>query len=464
MNVIGHFQFVSETTSNSMPGGDDPRRPPTPSPRPTPQPRLSLKRKKDPKKNTQYFLTDPRLQQHDEEIEIVLLDDNENEDGEVVIIPDLTYNYDNIARAVEVPVPASPGSVAVITSTRTCPSTSATASTSSAPIEYFHLAPSDSESSNGPDEVQFTTRLPPLRPYPSTDRIPTASNQPLLPHWRGLIWGRPGTGVTNTCVMDPFFSHILYTSRRYPRYFRTHLNLADSRPESYILFLSQNTQNRRQSITEMSHSIHKSWIRTLSPNYYPTDSKGDVDMASNQHTAITAHLLDSQRIWFVYQCGCDATTRTEIDNEQTEWKPEQVQALNNPSLGAVSMRKSGKKCKECKNNFQYTRGLVSQATWFHIFQAHRVISSRDNYPLSIQFQEIGTNAIVHFDLAFFSYRTRQERGISHHVTLHRIEGEGLYFYDCILGSGLLPIPSDLEQRYAINAVVYFRRHDETRPK
>jgi len=454
MNNRGQFRFVSEKVSNLAPGGgEDPQRPPTPPPRPTPQPRLNFKRKKDQSKNIRYIIRDPRQQQSDEEIEIVLLDDD---DGNIVI-PNLSYTHDDIT---EVPVPGPSRSFAVVTSTQTCPSSSAPSTSTSQP-QLQETLQIISTGDKGQSVVQFTTSLPTLRPNPGSDRIPTAPNEPILPYWRGTIWGDLGSGVTNTCVMDSFFSHIIYISRRYPRYFRIHLNLANNRAETFILFLSRNT-NLRASIFEMSNGVHKSWIRSITPGLFPTNIVGDVDMASRQHQAVITHMPDSCRMWFIYQCQCDTTSRSELDRF---WRPSQLHIMNKPEIGNPGPQGAVKTCGNCQQGFRYTRGLVSQATWFHSFRISIGPYSRDQFPRSIQMQEIGTNAIVHFDIGYFLYNTRGVNfmGLGHQTSVHWIEGEGYRFYDCTT-SNLGPIPANLDQDNFIEAAVYFRRYDETRPR
>ena len=309
MGNQGHFRFVSETTS-SAPGGDDPRRPPTPPTKPTPQPRLNLKRKKNqnPVQNRP-FIRNPYQQRPDQEVEVILLDEIEGE----VVIPNLSYSHNDISD--EVSVQARPGATSVVTWTNVCPSTSSAAAKPAQ--EVFLILDSNSEASNGPDDVQFTTRLPALRPYPGTDRYPPGSNEPILPYWKGTMWGRAGTGVTNTCVMDPFFSHVMYIARRHPRYFRLHLNLANNGVERFILALSLNT-NTRHSISEVSKGLHTGWIRTIGQSYFPTKN-GDVDMASSQFEAVFTHILDATRIWFVFQCDCETTSRTQLLKERLQF-------------------------------------------------------------------------------------------------------------------------------------------------
>ena len=454
MDSKGHFRFVSETVSNVAPGGgEDPQRPPTPPPKPTPQPRLNLKRKKDQSKNIRYIIQDPHQQQPNEEIEIILLDD----DDENVVVPNLSYTYEDLT---EVPVPGPSRAFAVVTSTTTCPSSPVPSTSTSQPQSHENLQIIGT-GPRGQSQVQFINDLPTLRPNPGSDRIPTAPNQPILPHWRGTIWGQWGSGVTNTCVMDSFFSHIIYISRRYPRYFRIHLNLANNRPETFILFLSRNT-NMRSSIYEMSNGIHKSWIRSINPGSFPANILGDADMASRQHEAVISHMPDSCRMWFVYECQCDTTSRSELDRF---WKPSQLHILNNPATGTSKPKGAVKTCDNCKQGYRFTRGLVSQATWFHSFRVPRGPYNRDHFPRSIRMQEIGTNNIVHFDIGYFTYGSNGVNafGLGHQTSVHWIEGEGYRFYDCTVAN-LAPVPPTLEQDNYIEAVVYFRRYDETRPR
>ncbi|EFX60203.1 hypothetical protein DAPPUDRAFT_125083, partial [Daphnia pulex] len=129
----------------------------------------------------------------------------------------------------------------------------------------------------------------------------------------------------------------------------------------------------------------------------------------------------------------------------------QVQALSAPAE-EVETKRGTKKCKECKGRFRYMRALVSQATWFHSFNIPRTVNSRDGYPMSIEMQEIGTNAIVHFDLGYFAY-------------VSRVSDQGTFYYNGMAGNGeLQTVPANLEATATLESVVYFRRYDEGRPR
>jgi hypothetical protein len=81
-------------------------------------------------------------------------------------------------------------------------------------------------------------------------------------------------------------------------------------------------------------------------------------------------------------------------------------------------------------------------------------------------QEIGTNAIVHFDLGYFSYNRRALiGGVRHYVSVHVIPDQGTLYYDGMSQYGdLQQIPNDLETTAVLESVVYFRRYDEGRPR
>lgn len=475
INKNGRLMFVSETTSALAPGGDDPRRPPTPPTKPTPRPKLNLKRKnksgKEKKNKYQRVETENRLQ--DEEVEIILLDTNEED--EVVVIPVVNADYSDISVS-EAILPGPSGASLRVSSTSFCPATATGASkitrvssfgsSSSDALEIVDIETSNSESSNGPEEVTFSTKVPMLRPYPGSDQNPRASNIPLLPHWQGLMWGTTRSGATNTCVMDSFFSHVIYLARRHPRYFRIHLNAARNSPETFILFLSQNTAGRTRY--ELSQGVHLGWHRSVALGTFQTRN-GVVDMVGSRDEAVHSHLRQSDRIWLTHQCGCDISTREDIRQDHRTWTPLQIAALNAPvedTLKLNSPRKAAKKCKQCKERFRYVRGLVSQATWFHVFNVPRTVTSRQGYPLSIEMQEIGTNAIVHMDLGYFSYTTRRlVAGVLHCVSVHHIPDEGFFFYNGMQeGGNLQPVPADIDQTHDLISVVYFRRYDETRPR
>jgi hypothetical protein len=460
VSSTGKLIFLGESSSSMMaPGGDDPRRPPTPPPRNLPLPLIGDRRRKRPRVEGEqpvYVIDDEEEDEEDRhEVEVVTLDDDVftiDEDG-----------------GNEVTLPVQPGMVITLDETISCSSsrgpTSSSSSAGSSGILWCEKERSASETSNGPDEVQFMTRVPALRPYPGTDRNPRGSNQELTPYWRGLIWGTSSSRITNTCVMDSFFSHVIYLARRFPRYFRIHLNLSNDRLEAFILAITQRTEGRTRY--NLSQCVHQGWSAAVTPGTFP-QVNGVVDMVGSQDEAVFAHLRQSDRIWLIHHCGCQVSTRVDIRKDKHVWTPAQVQALTSPAEEnqQESSKHTSKRCKECKSQFRYVRALVSQATWFHAFNVPRTVNSREGYPLSIQMQEIGTNAIVHFDLGYFSYNRRaMVGGVRHYVSVHVIPDQGTLFYDGMSQNGdLQNIPSDLETNSVLESVVYFRRFDEGRPR
>jgi len=456
----GRLSFLGETSSSMMaPGGDDPRKPPTPPPKRLPSPYIGDRPRKRTKvgKNKVIYLIDVEEQplevkeEQPLEVEVVTLDD------EVITIDEH-----------EVFIPVASGSNLVLVHTDTCPDPARPTSTaSSEDVLLCEKQSSASESSNGPEEIQFMTDVPRLRPFPGTDLYPRGTTIPITPYWRGLIWGTSSSKVTNTCVMDSFFSHLIYLGRRFPRYFRIHLNAERNEPELFISYLTQHTEG--QSRYSLSQCVHLGWNRVVPGGTFPVNN-GVVNMVGSQYEAVFSHLRNSDRIWLVHQCECDLPTRVDIRRDRRTWTSAQVQALSAPAEDThtpeENSKKGNKKCKECKGRFRYLRALVSQATWFHAFHVPRTVNSRDGYPLTIEMQEIGTNAIVHFDLGYFSYVTRSTTGgVSHHTSVHLIADQGMFYYDGMSGSGdLRPIPANLEAMSTLDAVVYFRRYDGGRPR
>jgi len=448
----GRLQFSKEQTSSMMaPGGDDPRKPPTPPPKRLPAPYVGARRRKRPRLDDKHpaYIVD-LAGDSDEGIEVV------NLEGDVIVI-------DDGPEVVEVFAPVASTSSIVLETTTTCPDSTRPASTSSSnSIMYCEAVSSSSENSNGPEEIVFMTGVPELRPYPGTDWNPRGSNRPITPYWRGLMWGTSASKATNTCVMDSFFSHVIYLGRRFPRYFRIHLNAARNEPEMFILYLTQHTEG--QSKYTLSQCIHHGWNRVVAGGTFPI-SNGVINMVGSQEEAVFSHLRQSDRIWLIHQCGCDIPTRVDIRRDRRIWTAAQVQALSAPAE-EVETKRGTKKCKECKGRFRYMRALVSQATWFHSFNIPRTVNSRDGYPMSIEMQEIGTNAIVHFDLGYFAYVSRASvGGIRHYTSVHVIQDQGTFYYNGMAGNGeLQTVPANLDATATLESVVYFRRYDEGRPR
>ena len=411
VNSNGRLMFVSESVSSMMaPGGDDPQKPPTPPPKVLPLPRIVGRPRKRPRLDGTHPVYEVEDDEAHEEVEIITLDDDEADVTEVII-------------------PIQTGAIVTIDMTNDCSNNDRiSSSSSSSGVLTLEYEKSASESSNGPDEVQFMTGVPLLRPHPGTDLNPRGSRQPVTPFWRGLIWGTSASRVTNTCVMDSFFSHLIYLGRRFPLYFRLHLNAAQNEPERFILYMSQRTDGR--SRYSLSQCIHHGWSQVVSAGTFPTVN-GVINMVGSQDEAVFTHLRQSDRIWLTHQCGCLISTRVDIRRDRHSWTPAQVQALSSPveDTREESSKRASKKCKDCKLRFRYVRSLVSQATWFHAFNVPRTVTSRDGYPVTIEMQEIGTNALVHFDLGYFSYNGRDSvGGVRHYTSVHVIPDQGIFYY------------------------------------
>jgi hypothetical protein len=416
------------------------------------------KKKEEAKKQSPYNTGIVFDVSDEEEVEVILLDDDD------VVIPHLTGSYLDLEES-EVAVAGPSGATAIVTTHQICYPPGARGSKSSDSSDSIAIVDSDSEDSNGPNEVQFNLNVPALRPYPGTDRSNLRPRMPITPYWRAPIWGSSSSSVTNTCVMDSFIAHVIYLSRRFPLYFRFHLNAARNEPEEFIYWLSQNTE--RGTLFQFSELVHKGWVQALPAGFFPTINNV-VNMASSNGEAVFGHLRNSNRLWLLHQCGCDVLSREDIRQDRPSWTPQQVQALNSPSADvALNPRKASKKCGTCKSKFRYVRGLVSQATWFHRFAVARG-SDRTGFPQTLEMQEIGTNAIIHFDLGYYDYVTRRTMagtGIGHHVSIHVIPDQGTLFYNGMSNLGQLqPIPANLDQDFVLESVIYFKRFEQDRPR
>ena len=505
--------------------GNGPTPPPTPSwSKGTPAPKVVTEESKK-RKNNEPFLRRPKVIRISDSPVQIAADAVGNAHNEVEIV-DLTDDADVVINENrgEVFINAQPGTSLAI-NTRVCedlyplgdPSADhfretevvLVSSGSSTPDSHgtidliFSPSPSaisESASPNtrGVDGVEtFNTvisNLPALRVYANPHPDPIM-NRDLLPErpghsthpWPNLGWGSTAQRVGNTCVIDSFLSHIIYIYNRIPDYFNQVLRLVDSRGEMAVrnvLRLSRNPAFRGQSRDDQ---IHLQWASSFNDIFTNTrvDANGipHYDLAGSESHAIVQPLIDSTRIWIAHVCICtgmDYQMQPTFSNNlrrATTWSASTIgwfrtAEIEHPRASDSITTLEDLDCRTCHSNFRAVRGYVSVSTWFHNFymkedQQDPSVFDWDSYPRTLEFEELETGNIVHFDIAYFSISIQQHidfvnrrmvPAIGHQTSVHWIEGEGWRYYNGMSATaGLTPVRSNLHTTHVVSAVTYFRR-------
>jgi hypothetical protein len=282
--------------------------------------------------------------------------------------------------------------------------------------------------------------------------------------WKGLIWSGGSGGISQTCNQDSFLSHVVYLARFSQGYFRKNLHLKEDRGEAAVLGI---TSSEFDWMTAQQHSdrAHRAWCNVAFDSSAGI-AEGDtsiLDVRGCEASNVFAHLKMSSQIWFVHSCGCQVSTHVPASSAKVAWNPTTLNNLNaKTATTTLVTHKSKKKCKTCSKNFLFQRAIVAETTWFHSFDIEGQSNDIYAYPLTLEFQTIGSSSsssYTKFDLAYFTYSSKGAHGtLTHQVSIHWIFARGYMFYDGMSQSGQLqPIPSNIKTDYYINSVTYFKR-------
>jgi hypothetical protein len=249
-------------------------------------------------------------------------------------------------------------------------------------------------------------------------------------------------------------------SRFSPGYFRKNLNLLDDRGEAAILEITSSDFDW-MTTQQQSDRIHRAWCNAAFDSTAGI-AEGDtsiLDARGLEWTNVFKHLKKSSQIFFVHSCGCQVSSHVPATAAQIDWNPTTLNNLRGKTASILATHKSSKKCKTCSNTFNFQKGMVSATTWFHSFDLERKSNDIYSYPLTLEFQTIGTNTKVHFDLGYFTYSTNGAPGsLTHQVSVHWIFARGFMYYDGMDQAGQLqPVPANINTECHINSVTYFRR-------
>jgi hypothetical protein len=249
-------------------------------------------------------------------------------------------------------------------------------------------------------------------------------------------------------------------SRFSPGYFQKHLNLFDDRGEAAVLEITSFDFDFMTS-QQQSDRIHRAWCNVAfdSTSGIAEGDTSILDVRGVEWTNVFAHLKKSSQIFFVHSCGCQVTSHVPASSSQVAWNPTTLNNLRGKTASTLATHKSSKKCKTCSKNFNFQRGIVAATTWHHSFDLEGQSNDIYSYPLTLEFQTIGTNTKAHFDLGYFSYSTKGAPGtLTHQVSTHWIFARGFMFYDSMDQAGQLqPVPANIKTEYRISSVTYFRR-------
>ena len=337
-------------------------------------------------------------------------------------------------------------------------------------------------------------RLPAIRNYINPHPNP-GLNSDLLPEtpdrtgnpWPDLGWGSTVQRVGNTCVIDSFLSHIIYIYNRIPDYFNRVLRLLNSPSEMAVRNVLRVSRNTAFTHQRRDDQIHLQWVSSFEDIFTDTriDSYGVpyYNIAGSEHNSIVRPLINSTRIWISHVCFCDglesqmqpAITRPWIF--PTTWSAETIgwfrtAVIEQPRVSPSITTLENLECRSCNSNYRATRGYVSVSTWFHQFYLKEdtqepSVFDFDSYPRTLEFEELETGNIVHFDIAYFSIAIQQnynwatrriEPVLGHQTSIHWIEGEGWRYYDGMRTINYLSyVPQNLHATHLVSAVTYFRR-------
>ena len=111
-----------------------------------------------------------------------------------------------------------------------------------------------------------------------------------------------------------------------------------------------------------------------------------------------------------------------------------------------------------------------ESTWFHSFALNedrqdQTAFDLDSYPRTLEFEELVTGNIVHFDIGYISISTvnrfvngRMVPAVTHQTSIHYIEGEGWRHYDGMrIVDTLSDVSPNLHLTHRVTSVNYFRR-------
>lgn len=337
-------------------------------------------------------------------------------------------------------------------------------------------------------------RLPAIRTYVNPHPDPEMNND-LLPEttdrsnqpWPNIGWGSTVQRVGNTCIIDSFLSHIIYIYNRIPDYFNQVLRLVDSRGEMAVRNVLRVSRDRTLTHQRRDDQLHLQWVSSFTDIFTNTRVDGNgvtyYNLAGSEHNSIVRPLIDSTRIWISHVCLCDelesqmqpAITRPWVF--ATTWSAETIgwfrtAGIEHPRSSDVITTLENLDCRSCNSNYRAIRGYVSASTWFHQFnlkedsQAVSVFDF-DSYPQTLEFEELETGNLVHFDIAYFSIAVQQNYDpighrlvpeLGHQTSVHWIEGEGWRYYDGIRSFNYLSyVPQNLHATHLVSGVTYFRR-------
>ena len=317
-----------------------------------------------------------------------------------------------------------------------------------------------SEASIGPSPLQIA--VPITRNNPGQIARPMIIRSPLPDHlqWPSLMWGTQGSGVTNTCNIDSFLSHVIYLSRAHFGYFHRHLNLVNSIHENAIIRIIEQSMDNNNIIRsfQFSRFVHFQWFNAVSNVLLPAShqlqlprlpNSNAVNFSGSELEHIAHPLRDSSMIWYIHTCQCDRPSAETTDRTYL-WSGQDLHNLNN---NAFNTRTTTKKCKTCKSKFNSNRcPAISPATWFQLFRLRRDMHYTE-VPESLTFLDIGSGSPVQFDLGYISIHANEH----HQTSIHRI-GNTYRYYDGMQHQGQLQdIPENLGTM-KVNSAVYFRRN------
>ena len=351
-------------------------------------------------------------------------------------------------------------------------------------VEMF--TPSNSEMSQANmDGIELVN--PPIYP----ELIPEP--QPILPSVNGFLiyrgidwWIRDPTSeitFTNTCPVDFFITFIMikgHTSKRFRTLVNsiTQLTIKDAFTE--IIALGGATDTSVKGLATRDNRLKVLWSQLVydkdlkeKAQYTITSTTTTFDMKGGIENRVRDPLWSVSTIYIHHSCTCNpGTTNPDSTLQLSNIKPEQL--LSFATKFEIPTRRTTKKCKDCKDPFNFERITVNRDNMF-IFvgvfgtRTHKY-TNYNEWPIELSVTDYDSYAAgspfeVRYELACIIYEQIpdfNEHGITHAVALLRLNSY-FYYYDDMQNQGRvqnLPKQYELDKllkNQRIQYIIYVRK-------
>jgi hypothetical protein len=195
---------------------------------------------------------------------------------------------------------------------------------------------------------------------------------------------------------------------------------------------------------------------------------------------IYEQLTNSSVMWLAHECDCDQSSFQLNTYSVLVWSAESLRRLSAANTQPAAAKNNNQKtslekltCHQCLRSYRFARGYVARSTWIHRFEIDRQTEEHfrfESYPTIIEFEELTTQRIVQFQLAYFTIssnmgtavdpktgKRRVVNPLTHQTSVHYIKDSDFIYYDGMGNPNGIPVPSDLWKTHSLSAVVYIRK-------